>query len=80
MDTKCIHHIHPHSPFPCAPQQSSPPPIGTHPQGKTYFSLWLFIFLKCILRVCVWGVVALVLVGKDVGKKEYFYTVDGNVH
>jgi hypothetical protein len=47
MDTKYIHHIHPHSSFPCA----HPPPSSTHPWKRPIFSLLPFIFLKCVLIV-----------------------------
>jgi hypothetical protein len=44
MNTKCIHHIHPHSPFPYV---LSPP--WYPPPEKTCFPVHLF--LKCILKI-----------------------------
>jgi hypothetical protein len=51
MDTKHIHHIHPHSPFPCA-HPTLTPRRGYPPLEKIYFSLLPFIFkIKCTLIV-----------------------------
>jgi hypothetical protein len=46
MNTKYIHHIHPHSSFPCA----HPSPTSTHPR-KDLFYLPVHHFLKCVLLV-----------------------------
>jgi hypothetical protein len=40
MDTKHIHHIHPHFPFPCA----YPLPTGTQPQKRFSFPPALHVF------------------------------------
>jgi hypothetical protein len=50
MDTKYIHHIYPHSPFPYAH-----PSHWYSPLEKTYFTLLSFIFKKCILMVQYFG-------------------------
>jgi hypothetical protein len=51
MDTKYIHHIHPHSPFPCA----HPSPTGTCPQKRfifpSCFSFLFFFLITCILVI-----------------------------
>jgi hypothetical protein len=48
MDTKYIHNIYSHSPFPCAHS----PSIDTYPQKKPVFPLCSsFLFIECILIV-----------------------------
>jgi hypothetical protein len=48
MNTKCIHHLHPHSPFTYA--HSSP--TGTHPWKRPVLPFPVLYFLK----VCVGGI------------------------
>jgi hypothetical protein len=46
MNTKHIHHIHPHLPFP----YTHPPPMGTNPWKRpVFFPPALHYFFKCIL-------------------------------
>jgi hypothetical protein len=47
MNTKCVHHIHPHSPFPCAHQ----PPTGAYSRKRPMFPSCPSFFCKCIVIV-----------------------------